>query len=137
MAAAHAQSLGKRGREGSTPMETEQWARLARTVPATLLLVATAESEQVIGRVESTHRELLGISVADLLRGRQTRLRHSPDNSCGEVARLVALHAAAGHVFAKCVAWARLAGLLADAPWRAWEERRATGTRRCGGCAPP
>ncbi|CAO2193749.1 unnamed protein product [Urochloa humidicola] len=113
MAAAHAQSLGKRGREGSTPTETEQWTRLARTVPATLLLVATSESERVIRRVESAHRQLVG------------QLCIPSHDSCGEVA----LHAGAGHVFAQWAARAQRAGLLADAPWRAWEGHRAEAAR--------
>jgi len=53
-------SLQKRGRESSTP-PTGQWTKLARTVPASLLLEAISELEKILKCVESN-----GELLADL-----------------------------------------------------------------------
>ncbi|KAL6847960.1 hypothetical protein ACP4OV_022088 [Aristida adscensionis] len=138
-AAANGQGAGKRGRESSSSRPTtEAWRELARTVPGTLLLVATTGSDRALGCVDSSRRRLVATDVTDVLRlgqGGHPRPRRpaglSITSSHGVVARLVGLHAAAGHLFALCAA--RL-GLLprGDARWRAWEGRRAEAARHAG-----
>ncbi|RLN23295.1 hypothetical protein C2845_PM07G01060 [Panicum miliaceum] len=122
----------KRGREESS----ELWRQLARTVPGTLLRVATSEWDGVSKCLKSTHRRLLGYSVVEMLRTRdagnrpQTPRGRTVDASHRKVRRLVALHDAAGHVLAlgaTRLGLRQLQGGNADAGarWRAWEHRRA------------
>ncbi|OEL33145.1 hypothetical protein BAE44_0005836 [Dichanthelium oligosanthes] len=68
---------------------------------------------------------------------RQVPRGQPPQDSSGEVSRLIALHAAAGHVFARCAARARRTGQLqgdddhddAGALLRVWDGHRAEAVR--------
>ncbi|TVU21738.1 hypothetical protein EJB05_31395, partial [Eragrostis curvula] len=134
-------ALRKRRRERSA----ERWRELARTVPGTLLRVATSES--AFTDVGSTAVKLRGYTVADLLKDRaaaagdgngRSRLPPSKlaDSSLRELERLAAQHDAAGHVFAHCAAHFGLTmeqgnddGDGAEARWKAWGEHRAEAAR--------
>ncbi|RCV07884.1 hypothetical protein SETIT_1G281600v2 [Setaria italica] len=160
MARAVAYNLKKRGREESS----ELWRQLARTAPSTL-----PRSGRKSARAKSTHQRLRGYDINVMLWARDAGSDRRATGTRGgaawfgwegnavaegereehrKVKRLVALHDAADHVLALCVARHGLrwehggeGDTDARARWQAWQEHRAIATRQAAdvlaGCAPP
>lgn len=126
MARACAYNPRKRERERSLG-EEERWMKLARTVPAILMRIGTSRKA-----IKSTMKGMKAMKAAKRGDGGvfSDQMRHASehlDGAHGRIARLIATHAEAGHLFVHCAAHiGGLKGGGGGAPaWQAWEGHRA------------
>uniref|UniRef100_A0A0E0JEA0 Uncharacterized protein n=1 Tax=Oryza punctata TaxID=4537 RepID=A0A0E0JEA0_ORYPU len=122
---ARARAYNPRKREWESSLgEEDRWMKLARTVPAILMRIGTSRKA-----IRSTMKAIS--AMKDAKRGGEgfsDHMRHASEHLDGAhdtIARLIATHAEAGHVFVHCAA--HLGDLLggAGAPWQAWKGHRA------------